>query len=438
MATISVQPTTVWATGYNGTITINNNTNTNFGSNWSISCTLPANTSVTWCDNGKYVINGNKLTIQPQSYTNPLNANVTIKTNFGGLGVIPTSFTFSSSIPTPTPTPTPTPIPKPTPTPTPQPTPTPTPQPTPQPGVNTQRRVVYLGYWIDNGNVSRIVSELKGANVTHCLLTFIVQPDNKKPLTGANYMLDAFKALTPDNQKLLTSNFRIGMSLCGATNVPVPYSLTFCNPECYYYNNPQKYAQDYYNLVKGTGLENYFDLDIEHINDKFTECADFIGNVCKELKILNPRCEISQAPQPPYWCQNFGNVYDLIYKNYKQYFDFFNIQYYNNGPCQTFDQLFIKSYPNVAPQTSILELINRGYDPSYLVVGKTVSGESDSSNGYVPLDQMTNIVKQAFQTPSLNGWCKTGGLMVWYFSSQNLNSENNKALLNYFGTVSKF
>jgi hypothetical protein len=97
MATISVQPTTVWATGYNGTITIKNNTNTNFGYNWSISCTLPANTNVTWCDNGKYVINGNKLTIQPQSYTNPLNANVTIKTNFGGLGVIPTAFTFSSS-----------------------------------------------------------------------------------------------------------------------------------------------------------------------------------------------------------------------------------------------------------------------------------------------------------------------------------------------------
>ena len=97
-----------------------------------------------------------------------------------------------------------------------------------------------------------------------------------------------------------------------------------------------------------------------------------------------------------------------------------------------------KSYPNVAPSSSILELINKGYDPSYLVLGKTIQGESDNSNGYVPLDQMTTIVKQAFQTPSLNGWCKTGGEMIWYYNTQGQNTENNKQVLNYFGTISKF
>ena len=51
---------------------------------------------------------------------------------------------------------------------------------------------------------------------------------------------------------------------------------------------------------------------------------------------------------------------------------------------------------------------------------------------------MTNIVKTAFNTPSLSGWSKTGGLMVWYFSSQDLNSENNKQLLNYLKTTSQF
>ena len=251
-------------------------------------------------------------------------------------------------------------------------------------------------------------------------------------------MLDAFKALTPANQDLLRKNFKVGVSLGGAINVPVPYSLTFCKPNCYYYNNPQKYAQEYFNLVKEAGLQNYFDLDIEGINDKFTETATFLGEVCKELKRLNPSCEISHAPQPPYWCQNFGYIYDLIYKNYKQYFDWFNIQYYNNGPCQTFDQIFIKSYPNVAPNTSILELINRGYDSNYLVVGKTIQGESDSSNGYIPLPDLTNIVKQAFQTPSLSSWCKIGGEMVWYYNVQGQNVEQNKQVLNYFGTISKF
>jgi hypothetical protein len=71
-------------------------------------------------------------------------------------------------------------------------------------------------------------------------------------------------------------------------------------------------------------------------------------------------------------------------------------------------------------------------------MGKVVQGEASPSAGYVTLFDLTNIVKQAFQTPSLAGWCKTGGEMIWFFSSQNLNSENNKQVLNYFGTISKF
>ena len=448
MALITSQATTVWDTGYNGNLIIINNTGTNYSLNWKIICTLPVNSSITWSDSFNISSSANKVILTPKSYVTPLNTNVTLNTTFGGSGKIPTSFEFFSTVgptpipPTPIP-PTPTPIP---PTPTPPtpipptpipPTPTPIP-PTPTPGTNNQRRVAYLGYWFSDNDIPKIVSDLKSANVTHLLLTFIVQPDNTKPLTGSNYMLDAFKALSLTNQKLLTSNFKVGISLGGAINIPVPYSLTFINSNCYYYNNPQKYAQDYYNLVKGTGLENYFDLDIEGINDLFTECADFIGNVCKELKRLNPKCEISHAPQPPYFCSNFGNVYSIIYKNYNQYFNWFNIQYYNNGSCGNFEQIFIKSYENVAPGTSVLELINKGYDPKYLVMGKTIAGESDSSNGYIPLNDLSNMVKQAFQTPSLNNWSQKGGEMIWYYNTGSLNSDNNKQLLNYFGTISKY
>ena len=122
-------------------------------------------------------------------------------------------------------------------------------------------------------------------------------------------MIEAFKSLTPTNQKLLTtSSFKLGVSVGGALGIPVPYSLTFSNPDCYYYNNPQKYAQDIVNLIKGTGLEKYIDLDIEGINDKFTETATFIGEVCKELKRINTGCEISHAPQLPYMTSQYGNV----------------------------------------------------------------------------------------------------------------------------------
>ena len=99
-------------------------------------------------------------------------------------------------------------------------------------------------------------------------------------------------------------------------------------------------------MVKGTGLENYFDLDIENINDMFPQCADFIGQVCKELRTLNPSCIISHAPQMPYVTPQYGNVYNLIYKNYKQYFNFWNCQFYNNGLSQSFQEIFIQSDPS--------------------------------------------------------------------------------------------
>ena len=443
MVSISCNPTSVWTNGFNALFIIKNDSNINYGSNWNISCPS-SGFSITWCDFMKIAVSGDKIILTPQNYVNPLNANSILNGNFGGTGIIPKIFTFNSGSVVPIPVPiTPvvpvvpvvpvTPI---TPVPI---TPVPVTPIVPSSGVNKQRRVVYLGYWLSDSDVPRIVSDLKNANVTHALLTFITHPDNKKPLTTSGSMIEAFKSLTPANQKLLTtSSFKLGVSICGALQVQVPYSLTFCKSECYYFNNPQKYAQDIFNFVKGTGLENYVDLDIEHINDKFEETATFIGEVCKELKRLNSRCEISQANQQPYFCSSFGNVYDLIYKNYKQYFDWLNMQIYNNGPSNNFEQIFVKSHEGFAPNTSVLELINRGLDVSYLVIGKTIENESNSENGFIPLQEMTNIVKTAFNTPSLKSWSQQGGLMVWYFSSQNLNSENNKQVLNYLKTTSQF
>ena len=76
-----------------------------------------------------------------------------------------------------------------------------------------QKRVVFLGYWLNDSTVPTIVYQLKKAGITHVLLTFIVLPDITKPLVGAPYMLGAFQALTPANRALLTSNFKVGVSL---------------------------------------------------------------------------------------------------------------------------------------------------------------------------------------------------------------------------------
>ena len=302
--------------------------------------------------------------------------------------------------------------------------------------MNNQKRVVYIGWWLRDADIPTIVTTLKGAGVTHILLAFIVQPDSLKPLTGTPHILDSFNALNATNKLLLTSNFRVGTSLGGALHMPVPFSNTFFPTDSYYHNNPVKYARDYFDLVKGTGM-TYFDLDIEDIKDKFEQCADFIGNVCKELKNINPNFSISHAPELCYFWSSYGHVYDLIYQKYKQYFDFMNIQFYNSGLSQTFEHIFIKSI-NI-PKTSVLELMNiHGIDPSYIIVGKQVTSPEKISNGYVPLATMTAYVQQAFNTPSLSLWCKSGGgLMVWFWKLQSLTCQSNIDINQYFLTTSK-
>ena len=455
MVIITSKQTDAWSTGFNATLSINNNTTNNYGSNWSITCTLPLNSNITWCDSLKFTsINSkNQITLFPQIYTNNLSANYILNANYGGTGQMPTNFVFNSgTTPTPpqprppTPIP-PTPIP---PTPTP-PTPTPPtpipptpipptpPTPIPTPGVNNQKRIVYIGYWLTDSVIQPMVTALKNANVTHLILTFITQPDYTKPLNASQSMLSAFQSLQSTNQSLLLNNFKVGISVGGALGMPVPFSLTFSQTKSYYYNNPSQYAIDIYNILKGSGLEKYIDLDIEGINDMFPQTATFIGEVCKKYKSLVPGCIIGSAPQLPYFCPQYGNVYNLIYQNYNQYIDYFFLQYYNNGPANTFQQLFIQSDSSVAPKTSVSELIASGIDPKFIIVGKTVSGESNTANGYVDLPTtMTGIIKQAFNTASLGIWCKTGGEGVWYYNSQNVMDMNNTALQSYFNSISKF
>ncbi len=100
--------TAKWSNGYNGILSIKNNTNTSYGLNWQILCVLPINSSITWSDNLQInVISGNKIILSPKSYIEPLKSNSTIKSKFGGTGMIPTNFEFISILnpipPTPIP-----------------------------------------------------------------------------------------------------------------------------------------------------------------------------------------------------------------------------------------------------------------------------------------------------------------------------------------------
>lgn len=302
---------------------------------------------------------------------------------------------------------------------------------------NKQKRVIYIGYWLNNNNVKKLVNSWNAANITHVLFTFITQPDIKQPLSAKSSMIDAWNdpTFSPESKAALTdkgkNSFILGVSYGGASKMPSPYSQTFAEGS-YYYNNPSQLANDLIKLCPEE-LRGYFDLDIEQINDQFDECADFIGKICQELKKNVPSCVISQAPQTPYFTSTYASpgsdpVCMVIYNKYKEYFDWFNIQYYNNGPSDTYEEIFVKSNESM-PNTSVLEIINSGVDPSYIVVGKPVNKSEGDSGGFVPLTDLSNYVKQAFENSDLKTWAENGGEMIWYYNTQQDSGANVSNIL---------
>jgi hypothetical protein len=293
------------------------------------------------------------------------------------------------------------------------------------------KKVIYTGYWINDNDVDSLIQTWKTGSITHILLEFVNQPNITDSLKYTD-SVQAFLALTDENKEKLVSNFTIGFSIGGAFSMPSPYSQTFSTG--YYQNNPVKYAQDIANI--GGKYIKYFDLDIEHINDSFDETATFLGEVCKNLKNIVLGCIISHAPQPPYFTPQFGNIYLTLYKNYSQYFDFMSIQYYNNGPSQTYDQIFIQSDVNYAPKTSVLELMNQGILPSYIVIGKPVNESQGDAGGYVPLPQLANFYQQALQDYRVQDWTKDGGLMIWFYDCQKPSTyPDNSSILQFFKSI---
>lgn len=298
---------------------------------------------------------------------------------------------------------------------------------------NTQRRIIYIGYWLSNDDISLLVNRWKDANITHVIFTFITQLDTTKPLSNDYSMALAYKDLSSENQMLLKNNFTLGVSYGGGAAMPSPYSNTF-SQGAYYQNNPEQLAQDVISLCGD--LNQYYDLDIEHIDDKFDECAEFLGKVCVELRRLNPSCQISHAPQPPYFTPQYQNIYNKIYENYKNYFNFFNIQYYNNGPSNSYEEIFISS-SNDFSNVAVLQLINNGIKGSYINVGKPVNENEGNAGGYVPLvPTLGDIIEKAFNNKDLGDWSSKGGVMIWYYNTQNQAPVDNDNIIEYMRRIS--
>ena len=309
---------------------------------------------------------------------------------------------------------------------------------------NAQRRVIYIGYWLSDSDIPSLVDAWKAASITHILLTFITQPDPSQKLSEAYSMTLAFKDLSPTHQDLLVDNFVVGVSYGGAAAMPVPYSNTFDLPTSYYGPTSQGgkgaegLAADLFQIC-GTKLSKYYDLDIEGISQiaDNTATTNFLGAVCQALKAQNPACVVSHAPQTPYFDPAFGSVYVNLYKSYGQYFDWYNIQYYNNGPSSTYNEIFVDSDNTSWPGVAVLQLIHdKAIAPSYIVVGKPVNSSEGDAGGFVPLPTLATYFGQAFTDPQLQSWATSaGGSMIWYYNSQAPAGAGNTFLNEYVKTV---
>ena len=249
-------------------------------------------------------------------------------------------------------------------------------------------------------------------------------------------MIAAYYQLSESSRQSMKSNFILGASYGGANSMPNPYSQTFATGG--YYSGPNGPSNLATDIISLSGPDiSYYDLDIEQINGNFTQCAQFLGALSQALKTIKKGCIVSHAPQTPYFTPAFGNVYSLIYQNYAPYIDFFNIQYYNNGPSSTYDEIFING------QAAVYALMQGGMNPSYIVVGKAAQSDQVTAESFVPLyiegnnsQTMTGFVQQAYGDSRLNGWSVSGGVMVWYFNTQGTeDADANPSIMSYFANI---
>jgi len=171
------------------------------------------------------------------------------------------------------------------------------------------------------------------------------------------------------------------------------------------------------------------DFDLENFGPGLTadglnpfQTASWVANISNSARnVLGSGKYISHAPQGPYfgpvgstntWAGVTGGYTGVYY--YATNIDFFNVQFYNQGPsCYTdYNGLFTSSC-STFPSTSVLEIAKAGIPMEKIVVGKIVN-PSDGGTGWVSATDLHNWFSQA---RSEIGW--NSGVMGWVWDDAN-------------------
>lgn len=203
---------------------------------------------------------------------------------------------------------------------------------------------------------------------------------------------------------------RIILSSGGATDFP--YNLI----------SGAAYARSAAQWAVNNNLDG-IDFDLENFGRDFTFAGmstDAVLNWVVDATntartIMGANAVICHAPQPPYF-GNFGwaNGYGKLYQR-APHIDFFLVQYYNNGPTNTYETIFI-SNSNGASVTQIAAL---GIPMSKIVVGKPVhtSDIGDLSQGYNTAAELNAMFARAKREL---GW--NTGVMGWQWLAVSSNT----------------
>jgi hypothetical protein len=381
-----------------------------------------------------------------------------------------------------------------------------------QPGVtllsglasNRFKKVAYIGWWATEGNKGPLsLFTTYTQNVpsgTHLNLPFVVFEAGNTSFTklvlsspvdgwmgginGSDPVTDAQRASVRDTIKVMASFG--GFYLTGPDAAQTPQVMSNVWPGLYLiagdpshpYNNTDAFASDLVALFTTSGGVQIdgFDLDVEGIAKNtevqpsfvsytgetipvesaaayYNTFAAWLGNLSKSLKSLS--LMVTHAPQTPYFHEDYGNVYNVIEHSYGEHIDFYNIQYYNQGPNNyyvTYNDVFEF---DMEYHASVNELVAAGIPVGKVVVGKPVPTEdfTPSPDGVLNLwsadygeTTMTTIVGTALHssTPNVQGWSSDGGLMVWFWQNSGQSvagdlpitaEEENTQIKNYFATV---
>lgn len=220
---------------------------------------------------------------------------------------------------------------------------------------------------------------------------------------------------------------KVLLSVGGSTELPI-------SPDYFVKNEPVALAHTVAALVRNASLDGVgldYEDDYSNGNPGLTgygaqrvcgggPAVAWLCTLTSTLRQLLPREQgylISHAPQPPY----FELGYATVYQQCGDDIDFFNIQYYNQGPgtYDTYETIVLQEAIHPGPPTctdtwngALADVIETHKIPAEkLILGKIVS-PSDGNNGYVDPDTLASIVAQALQK-----YPQLAGIFGWQWGS---------------------